>query len=71
MNLVVIEGDFHERQWMVVELKRFFPSAYITEFKTTGDFLLALGTLPTADVIIIEHFLPLGQVRPDYDEWFG
>lgn len=72
MHLVVIEDDFHEKQWVTEELKRRFSSVTITEFKTIGDFLLALSALPTADVIITEHFLPLGGVGLEYsEEWFG
>jgi hypothetical protein len=71
MHIIIVEHEHFEREWLVEILKKAFPASTITEFRNAGDFLLALGTLPTIKVIITEHFLPLGEPRPDHEEWFG
>ncbi len=69
MHIVVIEDDFFEREILVKNLKKTFPNFTITEFRNVGDFLLAISVLPSADIIITEHFLPLGETKPDFEKW--
>lgn len=72
MFIAVIEREHFERGWLSEELHKAFPkNLTIMEFRNVGDFLLALDTLPELKVIITEHFLPLGEPRPDHEEWLG
>lgn len=71
MRIIIVQNGFHEREFLVRDLTKAFPSVIITEFNTAGDFLLAIGTLKSANVIITEHHLPLGEVMRDAEAWFA
>ena len=71
MNIVIIEGDWMEREIQREDLRKAFPGVNLIEIKTAGDFLIALANLPAANtVVVMEHYLALGEVDVDCEEWF-
>ena len=59
MNIVLIEKDPFEKDFLTEELTDAFPEHQFTCFGNLADFMLAVEDLPEIDLIISEIFLPL------------
>jgi CheY-like chemotaxis protein len=73
MHIIVVEDDHFEIEIAMMDIVARFPQAKLTSVRTVGDFLLSADELRTADLVVMEHFLPLGRTLGSEEEtttWF-
>jgi hypothetical protein len=70
MTILLIEDDHSEMDFAVTDLKGAFPEAEILEFRSVAEFLNHLpdSGKTTADILILEHHLPLMQMGRSEEE---
>ncbi len=73
MHIVLVEDDYLEHEMAVLEIRLAIPTAKITHVKNVGDFLLEADAFRDADIVVMEHYLPLGENGASEEEneaWF-
>ena len=66
MNILLIEDDWMDRESTLGDLTKSFPQAKIQVFRCVGDFLKKFSDLPETYVLVLEHHLPLLEIK---DSW--
>ena len=69
MRIVIIEYDTFYLKLAKEGIVQGFPGVEVISFRNVGDFLVQAEELRNADAVVMEHFLPLVEYRPDHDSW--
>jgi hypothetical protein len=74
MHIVVVEDDHVERDWARQNIMEHFSEVDISLVRNVGEFLLRAEEFRGADIVVMEHYLPLGQNGSSEEEteaWFA
>ncbi len=72
-HIVLVEDDQLEVELASFDLGPVFCQDKITLVRHVGDFLLSADQLRNADIVVMEHFLPLGELKDSEETttaWF-
>lgn len=62
-HIVLVEDDHFELEIATLDLTTAFVQTKLTVVRTVGDFLLNADQLRDADIVVMEHYLPLGALK--------
>jgi hypothetical protein len=74
MHIVIVEDDQFENEITALDIAKRYPQAKITSTRSVGEFLLKVDGLRSADVVVMNHYLPLGELlgsEEETDNWFN
>ena len=66
MTIILIEDDFHEQADVLPVLIQI--GATVIAFYTVGEFLHHLDMVDTAQLVVMEHYLPLLEPHPNNEK---